>query len=342
MSHDIQDDESPLDRRVLLQRGLGLVAAAGTATFGVPAMALDTAPARPVTEGSTLRFFPGFDAFRIETEDATINGVMGGRGPPLLLLHGYPQTHLEWQRIVPALAQRFTVVATDLRGYGDSSKPADGINHEGYSKRSTARDQVAVMKKLGYSRFAVVGHDRGGRVAHRMALDHPDAVSRLAVLDIVPTYKLYSSVTKEFASVYYHWFFLIQPAPLPETLIGNSADFYLRNTFRGLIPSVITTELYGEYLRCYQNPETLHAMCEDYRAGATIDLEHDKADLAVKVQCPLLAIWGAKGAMDPLYDVLATWRERASDVRGKSLPGGHWLPEQLPDELNAELLTFLT
>lgn len=290
---------------------------------------------------SPERFFPGFTAFQIETEEATINGVTGGRGPPLLLLHGYPQTHSEWYRIAPALAERFTVVATDLRGYGDSSKPPDGVNHAGHSKRNMARDQVAVMEKLGFERFAVVGHDRGGRVAHRMALDHPNAVSRLAVLDIVPTYKLYTSVSKEFATAYYHWFFLIQPAPLPETLIGNSADFSLRRIFGDIIPAIISDELYAEYLRCYQNPATLHAMCEDYRAGSTIDLEHDREDLAAKLQCPLLVIWGAKGAMDSLYDVLATWRERASDVRGGSLPGGHWLPEQLPDELTAELMPFL-
>jgi haloacetate dehalogenase len=298
----------------------------------------DTAPV-----GSTLHFFPGFDAFRIETEGATINGIKGGRGPPLLLLHGYPQTHAEWHRVAPALAQRFTVIATDLRGYGDSSKPADGRNHEGYSKRSMARDQVAVMQRLGFPHFAVVGHDRGGRVAHRMALDHAESVSRLAVLDIVPTHRLFSSVTKEFASVYYHWFFLIQPAPIPETLIANSADFYLRNSmFRGLIPGAITEDVFTEYLRGYQNPATLHAMCEDYRAAATIDLEHDAADLGVKVRCPLLAIWGGQGAMGPLYDVLATWRERASNVRGTALPGGHWLPEQLPDELTAELIPFLS
>jgi haloacetate dehalogenase len=270
-----------------------------------------------------------------------INGVMGGQGPPLLLLHGYPQTHAEWHRITPALAQRFTVVATDLRGYGDSGKPADGSRHEGHCKRSMARDQIAVMKKLGFARFAVIGHDRGGRVAHRMALDYPDAVSRAAVLDIVPTLRLYSSVTKEFATVYYHWFFLIQAAPLPETLIAGNEDFYLRHgMFRGLVPGVIPAQVYAEYLRCYQDPATLHAMCEDYRAGASIDLEHDKADLGTKVRCPLLAIWGSKGAMEPLYDVLETWAERASDVRGRSLPGGHWLPEELPDELTAELLKF--
>jgi haloacetate dehalogenase len=287
-------------------------------------------------------FFPGFTARRIETDGVTINGVVGGSGPPLLLLHGYPQTLGEWHRVAPALAKRFTVVATDLRGYGDSGKPADGENHAGYSKRSMARDQVAVMERLGFSRFAVVGHDRGGRVAHRMALDHPQAVSRMAVLDIVPTYRLYTSVTKEFASVYYHWFFLIQPAPFPETLLGRSADFSLRHgVFRGLVPSVISEDLYGEYLRCYGDPATLHAMCEDYRAGATIDLEHDLADLDVKVKCPVLAIWGAMGAMEPLHDVLATWRERASDVRGGSLPGGHWLPEELPEPLSAALLQFL-
>lgn len=293
-------------------------------------------------KGSSAGLFPGFTAFRIETEEAMINGVMGGRGPPLLLLHGYPQTHAEWHRIAPALAQRFTVVATDLRGYGDSGKPADGRHHEGHCKRSMARDQIAVMKKLGFERFAVVGHDRGGRVAHRMALDYPNVVSRLAVLDIVPTLRLYSSVTKEFATVYYHWFFLIQPAPIPETLIAGNEDFYLRfGMFRGLVPSVIPDHVYAEYLRCYQDPATLHAMCEDYRAAASIDLEHDKADLDTKVRCPLLTIWGSKGAMDPLYDVLESWRERASDVRGRSLAGGHWLPEQVPDELTAELLTFL-
>jgi haloacetate dehalogenase len=344
VSHNDKDGTGgTLDKRTLLQRGLGLIATAAAVTLGMPVPSSNGVSMREVAKGSKPRFFPGFEAFRIETEDAAINGVVGGGGPPLLLLHGYPQTHAEWHRIAPALAQRFTVIATDLRGYGDSSKPPDGDNHEGYSKRSMARDQVAVMKKLGFTRFAVVGHDRGGRVAHRMALDHPDAIIRLAVLDIVPTYKLFSSVTKEFASVYYHWFFLIQPAPLPETLIGNSADFYLRNgLFRGLVPTVISDELYAEYLRCYQEPATLHAMCEDYRAAATVDLEHDKADLGAKVRCPLLAIWGSKGAMDPLYDVLGTWRERAADVRGTSLPGGHWLPEQIPTELTAELLAFFS
>lgn len=294
------------------------------------------------SEVDSLRWFPGFEAFRIESPEATISGVKGGRGPPLLLLHGYPECHLEWHRVAPTLAKRFTVVATDLRGYGESSRPTDGVDHEGYSKRSMARDQIAVMRNLGFERFAVVGHDRGGRVAHRMALDHPEVVTRLAVLDIVPTYTVFSSVTPVIASGYYFWFLMIQRASLPETLLGNSADFYLRNgLFRGFIPQAIPEEVYAHYLRFYRNPATLHAMCEDFRAAATIDLQHDKADLNVRLQCPLLVLWSATSAA-ALYDVLAAWRERAADVRGKSLPGGHWLPEQLPDEVLAELSSFLT
>ncbi len=294
------------------------------------------------TASSTLRFFTGFKSFRMSTSGATINGIMGGSGPPLLLLHGWPQSLVEWRKIAPALARHFTVVATDLRGYGDSSKPPDGERHEGYSKRSMARDQVEVMKRLGHDRFLVVGHDRGGRTAHRMALDHPDAVLKLAVLDIVPTLKLYSTVSKEFATVYAHWFFMLAPAPIPETLYMNSADFYLRaQWFKGLIPDAISEDAYSEYLRGFKDPSTVHAMCEDYRAAASIDLEHDKADLASKVRCPLLALWGSKGAMDRLYDVTGTWRERAANVTGKALAGGHWLPEELPDEVTAELLAFL-
>jgi haloacetate dehalogenase len=290
-----------------------------------------------------LSFFPGFESIRIETSGATINGVIGGNGPPLLLLHGWPQSHIEWRKITPVLAKHFTVVATDLRGYGDSSKPSDGENHQGYSKRSMAQDQVEVMERLGHDRFLVVGHDRGGRTAHRMALDNSNSVLRLVVIDIVPTLKIYTTITKELASVYSHWFFMLETAPLPETLFMNSADFYLRKKwFQGLIPDAISEDVFAEYLRFFQDPATMHAMCEDYRAAGTIDLEHDKADLTTKVRCPLLALWGAKGAMERLYDVAATWRERASDVQGKSLPGGHWLPEQLPDETTSELLAFLT
>ena len=343
MSEDNSGKSHDEDRRAFLEQGLAMLLTAGTTTMAIASSAKVPPVYRPAPKGATLRFFPGFEAIRVQTSQAVINGVVGGSGPPLLLLHGWPQTHLEWSIVAPMLARHFTVVATDLRGYGDSSKPPDGNNHEGYSKRATAHDQIEVMQQLGFDRFAVVGHDRGGRVGHRMALDSPEKVTKLAVLDIVPTYKLYTEVTKEFASVYYHWFFFIQPAPLPETLLGNSAEFFLRTwAFQGLIPKVITEETFAEYLRCFQDPATLHAMCEDYRAGATIDLEHDKADLKTKVKCPLLALWGGKGAMEQLYDVTATWKERASDLRGKALPGGHWLPEQLPNEVTSELLSFLS
>ena len=229
---------------------------------------------------STLSFFPGFEPLRIATAGVEINGVIGGSGPPVLLLHGWPQSHVEWHKVAPMLARNFTVIATDLRGYGDSSIPPDGSNHEGYSKREMARDQIAVMRSLGFERFAVAGHYRGARVGQRMAIDSPGTVTRLALIDVVPTYKLYTHPTKEFATVYYHWFLLVQPPPLPETILGNSAEFFLRTwAFSGLIPDVITAEAFAHYLRCFTNPATLHAMCEDYRAGATIDLEHEKKNV---------------------------------------------------------------
>jgi len=332
--------EEGVDRRDFLEKSLTLLVGSAAAAMISPVRAQQ--PAAPPSPGqSTLRFFPGFRTIRIKTAGATINGVVGGKGPPILLLHGFPQTHVEWHRVAPKLAEDFTLVATDLRGYGDSTKPADGSNHAGYSKRAMAADQVEVMRQLGYDRFAVVGHDRGGRVGHRMALDHPGQVTRLAVLDIVPTYKLLHSVSNEFATEYFHWFFLIQPAPFPETLILNSADFFLQAWFENLVPAVVTSDAFTEYMRCLKVPGTVHAMCEDYRAAATIDLEHDGSDLGSRIRCPLLVLWGKKGAMDTLYDVLATWKERASTVRGKALGSGHWLPEQQPDEVYAELRAFL-
>src|SRR6185295_9895140 len=244
----------------------------------------------------------------------------GGSGPPLLLLHGNPLTHVMWHKIAPRLAEEFTVVAADLRGYGDSSKPDGGPDHAGYSKRAMAHDQVEMMSQLGFDSFFVAGHDRGGRVAHRMALDHPDRVRRLAVLDIVPTRRLYADSTREFATAYFWWFFLIQPAPLPETLIGNSVEFWLSEKLGKAAPGAITSAAFTEYLRCFRNVETIHASCEDYRAAASIDLVHDDADIHRKVECPLLALWGERGPMHQLYDVAATWRERATTVTGKSLP----------------------
>jgi haloacetate dehalogenase len=284
--------------------------------------------------------FPGFKKISIKTTGATINGVMGGSGPPLLLLHGFPQSHVEWHKIAPLLAKNFTVVATDLRGYGDSSKPEDGTNHLGYSKRAMAQDQVEVMEQLGFKSFKVIGHDRGARVGHRMALDHPKKVERLVVMDIVPTYKLYTTTNKEFATAYWHWFFLIQNAPFPETLIQNSAEFVLRSFFRNMVPEFIPEDVFGEYLGHFKDPKTIHAMCEDYRAAATIDLEHDKVDIAAKVECPVLVLWGASGAMDRLFNVLETWKERASNVSGKSLPCGHWMPEQMPQQVYDEINSF--
>lgn len=289
----------------------------------------------------TAPMFPGFSTSRIKTTGATIHVVAGGAGPPVLLLHGHPQTHVQWHKIVFKLAAEFCVVMTDLRGYGDSSKPSDEENHSAYSKRAMAFDQLEVMKSLGFEKFAVVGHDRGGRVGHRMALDHPECVTKLAVIDIVPTHTLYANVTREFATAYYHWFFLIQPAPLPETLIGNSVEFYLRQRFDPLMPGAVTPEAFAEYLRCFRDPATIHAACEDYRAGASIDLDHDSSDLNRKIACPLLALWAERGAMHRLYDVAATWRQRAVRVTGKALPGGHFLPEESPVETLTELQGFL-
>lgn len=286
--------------------------------------------------------FEGFDDRRVATGECEIACFVGGSGPPLLLLHGYPQTRFMWRKVAPRLAERFTVVAADLRGYGDSGRVADGENHSGYCKRAVARDQVAVMESLGFSRFAVAGHDRGGRVAHRLALDHPHAVERLSVLDIVPTRTVFANADKALATAYYHWFFLIQPEPLPERLIGADPEFFLRSMVGkwGAQADAFDEEAMAEYIRCFSRPETIHATAEDYRAGAGIDLEHDEADIDRRLQCPVQALWGAEGVMERLFDVLACWRERAVDVRGRALPCGHFLPEEAPEETAAALLEF--
>jgi haloacetate dehalogenase len=245
-----------------------------------------------------------------------------------------------WHKVAPLLAKNFTVVATDLRGYGDSSKPPGGADHSAYSKRAMAQDQLEVMSRLGFETFAGAGHDRGGRVAHRMALDYPHRVTRLALLDIVPTHRLYTDSTREFATAYFWWFFLIQPSPLPETMIANSVEFWLEQKFGKAAPGAITREAFAEYLRCYRNPETIHASCEDYRAAASIDLEHDGADMQRKVSCPLLALWAERAPMHRLYDVAATWKERATTVTGKSLPGSHYFAEEIPELVADELRRF--
>lgn len=286
--------------------------------------------------------FEGFKKGGVQTDGAEINYLYGGNGPPLLLLHGYPQTHVMWHKIAASLAQDFRVVVADLRGYGDSSKPPGGEDHAGYSKRAMALDQVQLMASLDHHKFYVAGHDRGGRVTHRMALDHPEAVLKACVLDIVPTHKLFSSVNQKVATGYYHWFFLIQSGGLPEHLIGGDPEFYLRQKMGHWSADMdgFTEQAMDQYIRCFSNPQTIHASCEDYRAAATIDMVHDEADMDHRIECPLLVLWGKNGLMDSSYDILETWRERASDVQGKAIDCGHFLAEEKPLETLDALRDF--
>jgi haloacetate dehalogenase len=289
-----------------------------------------------------VEFFPNFRREIVRTAGTTINVLHGGDGPPLLLLlHGLPQTHLEWRKIAAALAKSHTLVIPDLRGYGDSGKPPSGDDHFAYCKRSMALDQVEVMEKLGFKRFAMVGHDRGARVGHRLALGHPDRLTKLVMIDICPTLYMYTTADRHMASSYFHWFFLIQPAPFPETLIGNNVDTVLRHFMGKLVPEFIEPDAYAEYLRCCSDPSTIHAICEDYRASASIDLAHDEADIDMKISCPVMLLWGENGLVGQKYDVLGIWRERAKNIRGRGLPCGHWLPEERPDETRTEIERFL-
>jgi haloacetate dehalogenase len=284
--------------------------------------------------------FTGFHDRVLTTSGTMIRTLIGGRGKPMLLLHGYPQTHVIWHKIVPRLAEQFTVVVTDLRGYGDSSKPVGDVTH--YSKRAMAQDQVEVMDQLGFETFHLVGHDRGGRVAHRLALDYPAQVKKLALLDIAPTYDMYRTSDREFATAYYHWFFLIQPFPLPETLIGANPDYFLDHCLQSWSKTegAFTPEAIAEYHRCFRQPETIHATCEDYRASAAIDLVHDGADRDHQITCPLLVLWGEKGVIGRKYDVLELWRQRAREVRGEAIACGHFLPEEAPDATYQHLQAF--
>ncbi len=293
-----------------------------------------------------MSLLPGFRTETIDVDGARIHAAIGPQraAPALLLLHGYPQTHAIWHKMAARLARSFNVVAADLRGYGDSSKPPTSADHAPYSKRAMARDQVGLIRRLGHADFFVAGHDRGGRVAHRMAVDHPEAVRRIAVLDIAPTLAMYEQTTEAFARAYWHWFFLILPAPVPEKMIGADPAFLLRakvgSGSAGITP--FAPAAWAEYERCF-TPEMIHASCEDYRAAASIDLEHDRADREAgrRVRAPLLALWGKHGVVERCFEPLEEWRRVADDVRGRALPAGHYLPEEVPDLVCDELEEFL-
>jgi haloacetate dehalogenase len=289
-------------------------------------------------------FFPGFERRRIDTSGASIHLVTGGSGPPLLLLHGYPQTHLMWRKLAPRLAAEFTVVAPDLRGYGDSSKPPAGPDNANYAKRALALDQVETMAALGFERFCVAGHDRGARVAHRLAHDHPERVARLALLDIVPTLYRFETIDQKAATSSYHWFFLIQPGGLPERLIGAEPEFFLRHSLGSWArdPAAFEPEVFAEYLRCFKNPETIRATCDEYRAGASIDLVHDRADRGHRITMPLLVLWGRRSSQGRGYDVLSVWRDHAETVSGEAIESGHFIPEEAPEEAYRALREFFS
>ncbi|MCW5665301.1 MAG: alpha/beta hydrolase [Piscinibacter sp.] len=293
-------------------------------------------------------WFEGFEAAAHAVNGTTICARTGGPegAPPLLLVHGFPQTHVLWHRVARQLAQHHRLVLPDLRGYGDSAKPRGEADHANYSKRVMAADLLALMRSLGHERFFVAGHDRGARVAHRLALDAPQAVARLALIDIAPTLDMYGRTDMAFARAYYHWFHLIQPSPLPETMIGGNARFYLHWHLGGWGAQGLghlEPEALAEYERCFCRPEAIHAACEDYRASAGIDLEHDRASRAAgqKIECDTLLLWGERGVIARLFEPLALWQAQcAGTVSGRAVPAGHFIPEELPDETAAELRDF--
>ena len=291
----------------------------------------------------------GFQAGFISTQHASdgeilISYQMGGSGPPLLLLHGFPQTKMIWHRVAPALAKHFTVIASDLRGYGASSKPQGLADHSTYSKRAMASDQAQLMNALGFSHYGVLGHDRGGRVAHRLALDYGKQVNKLMVLDISPTLAMYEQTTMQFASSYWHWFFLIQKAPIPETMIGANTEFFMKQFMGGRHAglSIFAPECWQEYVLAMSDPACLHAMCEDYRAAASIDLEHDRQSIAQKqlLEMPVRVLWGEFGQVNACFKPLEDWQKLGTDVSGQTLQSGHYIPEEIPEGLIAEALSF--
>jgi haloacetate dehalogenase len=270
--------------------------------------------------------------------------VTAGQGPPLLLLHGFPQSLAMWARVAPMLTADFTVVCADLRGYGDSSKPKCAPDRSNYSFRAMASDQVGLMRALGFDRFHVVGHDRGGRTAHRLALDHPDSALSLAVLDIVPTHAMFMETNRHVAGAYWHWYFLSQPEPFPERLISSDPDFFYETCLVGWGATKLAdfdADMVAEYRHCWRSPEMIHGSCSDYRAAASIDLEHDTVDIDKKVACRTLAFWGANGVMHKLFDIGAAWRKRCTNLATATLPGGHFFIDQFPAETGQVLATFL-
>jgi haloacetate dehalogenase len=281
--------------------------------------------------------FDGFELKHVETDEVSIRLRIGGSGPPLLLLHGFPQTHAMWSKVAPRLARDFTVVCPDLRGYGGSSKPESTANHEPYSKRAMARDQVDVMRKLGFDKFSVAGHDRGGRVAYRLALDSPNYVTRLAVLDIIPTGDALRKADWKFGMGYWHWFFLAQAHPLPEKMISADPVGLLFRHGQGSSDF----EAYEDFLQNARDPAAIHAMCEDYRAAVSVDFQHDQSDRGTrKIPCPTLVLWGSKGVLPKWYDTMSIWRDWANEVRGEEIESGHMLAEENPDATYAALRQF--
>lgn len=288
--------------------------------------------------------FETFRHDRIDTGETVINCVIGGSGPPVLLLHGFPQTHAMWARIAPQIAARYTVVAPDLRGYGDSGKPPALPDGSNYSFRAFANDNLRLMSKLGHDTFHVIGHNRGGRTGHRLALDHPHRVLSLAVLDIVPTYAMLMDTNRHVAGAYWHWYFLSQPAPFPERMIGLDPDYFYETALVGWGKTRIEDfdqELLAAYRRAWRDPETIRGMTADYRAAVGPDLADDQADISRKLDCPVLAFWGTGGLMHQLFDMRAEWQKRCNTLSCASLPGGHFFPDQFPDETAARLLAFL-
>lgn len=274
-------------------------------------------------------------------DDIFINVTHGGKGKPLLLIHGYPQTHIMWYKVVEKLSKNYYVVCPDLRGYGDSSKPKGDEKHLTYSKKSMAKDIITLMKKLGFDEFFVAGHDRGARVTHRMCLDYPKNILKACVMDITPTYHMFKNTNQAFATGYYHWFFLIQPDFLPETMIGNNPRYYLEEKLKRWSAKdfVFDKKAVDEYVSCFDK-ESIHATCEDYRAGASIDMSDDEKDRNRKISTPLLVLWGEKGFVNRTYDVLNVWKEYALDVSGEALDCGHFLPEEKPKEVSQKLKEF--